>query len=342
VKPPNLLLLLLSFAFVLTTAAPSPARAADSDAEQRAEALEIKAREAARAGKLDEAASTLRAAWDLARWSSIACNLGRVEFARRRFRDATEFLSLCVDSAPPVRTPEEKKRFASAVEQLAEARANVVSVLLSVNEPLATVLVDGQPAATPPLPRVIFAEPGRHRVSASLEGFTPASVEIQASAGDTIEVDLTLRAAPAAPPPVKAPPPVPRDPPPPLLPLADTPRPPPPPPPQPTNSRALVVTILGIGAGALTGAGVASSVFAGSAHTTMHRDSQAYQRQEHPCKPVGCGAPEAHDTYVTTKNTAVSTLVLGGVLGAAACITGLWPNASPPRTARALPAVLAW
>jgi hypothetical protein len=339
-KPPSLLLFLLSFAFVLTTAAPSPARAADSDAEQRAEELEIKAREAARAGKLDEAASTLRAAWDLARWSSIACNLGRVEFARRRFRDAAEFLSLCVDSAPPVRTPEEKKRFASAVEQLAEARANIVSLLLAVNEPEATVLLDGQRAATPPVPRVLFVEPGRHRVSASLEGFTPASVEIQGSAGDTIEVDLTLRAVPAAPPPVKAPPPVPRDPPRPLLPIADTP--PPPPPPQPTNSRALAVTILGIGAGVFTVAGVTSSVFAGSAHTTMQRESQAFQRQQHPCKPIGCGAPEAHDTYVRTKNAALSTLVLGGVLGAAACLTGLWPHASPPRTARATPAVFAW
>jgi len=262
------------------------------------------------------------------------------EFARRRFRDAAEFLSLCVDSAPPVRTPEEKKRFASAVEQLAEARANIVSLLLAVNEPEATVLLDGQRAATPPVPRVLFVEPGRHRVSASLEGFTPASVEIQGSAGDTIEVDLTLRAVPAAPPPVKAPPPVPRDPPRPLLPIADTP--PPPPPPQPTNSRALAVTILGIGAGVFTGAGVTSSVFAGSAHTTMQRESQAFQRQQHPCKPIGCGAPEAHDTYVTTKNAALSTLVLGGVLGAAACLTGLWPHASPPRTARATPAVFAW
>src|SRR5215203_4266372 len=99
---------ILSFAIAIAVAV-APAHADEPFPEPRAEELLAKAQEADRAGKLDEAASALRAAWDLAPWSSTACNLGRVEFARRRFRDAAEFLSLCVNSAPPVRTPEEKK-----------------------------------------------------------------------------------------------------------------------------------------------------------------------------------------------------------------------------------------
>ncbi|HZF48901.1 MAG TPA: hypothetical protein VE093_09645 [Polyangiaceae bacterium] len=341
---PRTILLWCILSVIVIASASRPARADDPSPEQRAEALEAQAREAARAGNLEEAAATLRAAWDLAPWSSIACNLGRVEFARRRFRDAAEFLALCVESAPPVRTPEEKKRFISVMEQLAEARAKVVSLLLNVNEPQATVLVDGQRTATPPLPRVLFAEPGYHRVSATLDGFSPASADVQGAAGETIDVTLTLRAAPAPPKPAQAAPSVSSAPPPrPILPAINAPRPPPLLPTASPPSRLLAPSILGTAAAVSLAVGATYWIVADRAHNTMQRESEAFQEQRRRCNYEGCGAPEAFDAYTTARDVAVTALVLGGVLGAAACVTGLRPQASTkPASARALTTVLAW
>jgi hypothetical protein len=112
-------------------------------------------------------------------------------------------------------------------------------------------------------------------------------------------------------------------------------------PPEPPRSKTLA-TALGIGAGVSAGVSVASWIFAESAYATMLRESEAYQRDHIPCTPIGCGAPEASDTYERAKNTWISTLVLGGVLGAAACVTGLCTSASAKRSARALPTVIAW
>jgi hypothetical protein len=329
---------------IVIASAPRPARADEPSPEQRAEALGAQAYEAARAGKLEEAAATLRAAWDLAPWSSIACNLGRVELARRRFRDAAEFLTLCVESAPPVRTPEEKRRFASAVEQLAEARSKVVSLLLNVNEPQATVLLDGQRAATPPLPRVLFAEPGHHRVSATLAGFSTASADVQGAAGETIEVTLTLRPVPAPSKPAQAAPSVSSAPPPrPILPANDAPRPPPTLPLASPPSSSPVPSILGGTAKTSFAVGVISSLGAFWAHDTMRRESEAFQRDRVQCHYEGCGAPEAFDAFMAARNVAITAFVLTGVLGAATGVTGLRPQASTkPASARALTTVLAW
>lgn len=339
-RPPNLLL--FSLVGLALAPAPRPARAAEPDAETRAAELETKAHAAARAGKFDEAASTLRAAWSFARWSSIACNLGRIEFSRKRYRDAAEFLAPCIDSAPPVRSPEETRRFATTVEQFAEARAHVVTLLLSVNNQEATVFVDGQRAATPPLPRAIFVEPGNHRIEASLEGFARASTDVHGSPGDAIEVDLTLRALPNKTPSAEAPPTPHNTPPRPLLPVADAPKPPAPLPPEPSNSRSLAISILSIGAGVSVGVGVTAWIFSGPAKEAMLRESSAFQRERGQCQPEGCGAPEAQAHYAVVKNTAISAFVLSGAFIAAAGIIGLWPSAPPPRSGRALPAVIAW
>jgi hypothetical protein len=343
VKPQTILLWCILSVIVIASA-PRPARADEPSPEQRAEALEAQAYEAARAGNLEEAAATLRAAWDLAPWSSIACNLGRVEFARRRFRDASEFLTLCVESAPPVRTPEEKKRFISAVEQLAEARAKVVTLLLNVNEPQATVLLDGQRAATPPLPRALFAEPGHHRVSATLDGFSTASADVQGAAGETIDVTLTLRPVPAPPKPAQAAPSGSSAPPPrPILPVIDAPRPPPSLPLVSSPSRSPVPSILRGTAKTSFAVGVTSSLLALWAHDTMRRESEGFQGQRGRCDYEGCGAPEAFDAYMVARNVAITTFVLSGVLGAAAGVTSLRPNASSqPASARALTTVFAW
>lgn len=88
--------------------------------------------------------------------------------------------------------------------------------------------------------------------------------------------------------------------------------------------------------------GVTAWILTGPAKAAMQRESAAFQHEYGQCSPEGCGAPEAQATYAAVRNTAISAFVFSGVLTAAACVTGLWPNPSPTRTGRALPAVLAW
>lgn len=295
-------------------------------------------------GRLDEAADALREAFKLVPFSSAACNLGRVELVRRRYRDAAELLTICIEIPSPVRTEEEKKRFLSLTELLAEARAKVVALLIRVNEPRASILLDGRIAASPPLPRVLFVEPGRHLVTATLDGFAPASSEIRGDAGDSLDVALTLSPLPPEPKPKPKETSLPAAtsaPPPPLLPRKVAPTPPQPPPPEP-SSRKTVGIILGASGGTLAVVGAISLGFAASARASMLRESREFQDERGACVPDGCGAPEATTSYVAASAVGITGVAIGGVLGVVGGYVGLSPQPSAPRTASALSTVAEW
>lgn len=321
----------------LLSALPTPARADNPSPELRAHALEDEARAAAAEGRLAEAASSLKRAWALEPSSSIACNLGRVQASRGDMPEAAEFLSRCVEAAPPVRTGEEEERYKRTLERLAKARAAVVGLAIEVNEPDADVNVDGQRVGTSPLRRVVFVEPGPHRVVATRDGFAQAAADVTGAKGDVIDVTLTL--APLSPPPravvdPSAPPAL-RGAPAPAMPARAERAP-------VFEQRKPAVIALGSGAGATAAAGIAFSVATAWAHDDMQGASAGFQERYGRCWPEGCGAPDKEERHAAMKTLAVTSFVVSGALTVAAAFVGIWPRASSARAARGPVTVATW
>jgi hypothetical protein len=326
------------FALALASAA-SQARADEPSPKERAAELEKKAFDAAQADQLDKAASALRAAWRLAPARTTACNLGRVEFERRRFTDAAEFLSRCTEVLLQARTEHEKARHRRHLDALAEARKHVVAVHVHVSEPGADVLLDDRPIGASPLPRVVFVEPGPHELTASLEGFERATAEIEGEAGDALDITLPLRRAPAPPAPAPVPPAPPQN-------VADAPaplRPVPPLAPEPPQTPLVTPSLLG---GASVATLVVGAIFAGiavSAHDEMLSESANYKTHHGPCWPEGCNAGSSRETFLITRSVAAASFTIGGALGATYLAAfGLLPRTSASRSAQGLSTIAVW
>jgi hypothetical protein len=262
--------------------------AAEPTPEERVESLLRKAHEAATSGRLDEALKPLYEAWGIAPSFKIACNIGRIESLLKGMRAAAEFLTICREQKPPIRTPEEQARDKRAEEDLTKALTHVASLQIEVSEPGAEVFVDDTALGRSPLPRAVFVEPGRHRVRATLEGREAAAVEVDGRAGASIPVRLSFQ--PSAWPVIARPPP-------------------PPPPASPPDKKPLVAPVqapappsaplpvldVGLGAGsALTfGAGMLLWVLKDAAHEEIDAQRKATQTKVGSCPTLQCGADDA-------------------------------------------------
>ena len=88
---------------------------------------------------------------------------------------------------------------------VADVRAELGRVTIQVNEPGATLLLDGMTVGQSPLGRAIWVKAGAHRVEARKEGFHPTSETAHVPAGGAHGVALLLARAVAEPTPVAAP-----------------------------------------------------------------------------------------------------------------------------------------
>lgn len=98
-----------------------------------------------------------------------------------------------------------------AVDALTNDLTSLTATLtLEVDHPGATLWVDGEPVGTAPLTEPLRLGVGLHRIEASLDGYSPATREVNLSSREALTVQLTLKRPapePAPPPPVAPPPP---------------------------------------------------------------------------------------------------------------------------------------
>jgi hypothetical protein len=179
---------------VLVTAAPKPSRA-DDDGD-RAEQDFIEGNRAFAAGDYHAAFDAYREAWSLKQSFDIACNLGRTEIELGLSRDAAEHLDYClrtfsVSSRGEVR--DANKRFRELFDRV---RREVAAIKVEARPSGAEITVDGASYGAAPLDHDLFVDPGRHVVRAHLLGFQDDERAIDASAGGSLSVTLSL--APAA------------------------------------------------------------------------------------------------------------------------------------------------
>jgi len=146
------------------------------------------------AGRLAEAETRLRAAWQRKRSFDVAGNLGAALLQLDRPAEAAEMLSYAVENFPAGGKPSVKKE---VLELLAQAKRAAVTLRLQASADGAEVRVNGQLVGTAPLAREVYAAPGAIVVAVTREGFEPGRVERRGEAGATLEIAVVLRARPA-------------------------------------------------------------------------------------------------------------------------------------------------
>ncbi|WP_437735850.1 PEGA domain-containing protein [Sorangium sp. So ce1335] len=151
---------------------------------------------AAKAGKWADAHAAFLAAWSLKPHYQIASNLGVACLKVGKPRDAAEYLARYLREAPATKVNERQLAEAS----LQEARSKVAAVTVQVAPEGAEVIVDGATVGRAPLADPVFLDPGQHEVGAKLDGYTPQTRPIAATAGGTTTVvlDLSRKPEPAA------------------------------------------------------------------------------------------------------------------------------------------------
>ncbi|WP_437590815.1 PEGA domain-containing protein [Sorangium sp. So ce1000] len=170
--------------------APGTAPASPADAAKRAEALVDKAKSLYLEGKYQEAEAALLVAWELNPTFDVAYNLGNTEYQLKKHKEAATYLSFALRHWPLLKGVAKLKP--NAEKWLADSRAQVGALKVSVTVAGAEVLVDGKGVGRAPLEGEVFVDPGEHRVEATHLDYEPASQTVGVAKGATAEVKLAI------------------------------------------------------------------------------------------------------------------------------------------------------
>ncbi|WP_437864071.1 PEGA domain-containing protein [Sorangium sp. So ce363] len=163
---------------------------ANADAVTRADASYRRGLRLYSDKKYVEAEAELQSAWELNPTFDVAYNLGNTKYQLKKYREAAEHLSFALRNWPLVKTVAKLKP--TAEQRLAESRAQVGALRVTVSAAGAEVLVDGKAVGRAPLEGEVFVEPGEHRVEARLEGYAPVSQTVKSAKGETTDAGLAM------------------------------------------------------------------------------------------------------------------------------------------------------
>ncbi|WP_437586864.1 PEGA domain-containing protein [Sorangium sp. So ce1000] len=171
------------------SAAPAQGAAPD-EATARADALYKQGVRLYSEKKWKEAEAVFLEAWALTPTFDVAYNVGSAAYQQGKHALAAEHLSFALRHWPLLSAVAHLKP--TAQQRLATSRAQVGALAVTVNAPLAEVLVDGKPAGKAPLAGELFVEPGEHTVEARLDGYAPAQKTVRVGKGETAAVTLAM------------------------------------------------------------------------------------------------------------------------------------------------------
>jgi len=144
------------------------------------------------AGNMHEALRAFREAWDIAKTSQIAANLGTIEGNFGQHRDAAEHLQFALSHLSNTATDAQK----SAISDALNAEKHYVLTLLVHGAPPGTVIsIDNKAVGTTPLPEEIYVEPGQYSARAECRKYQVETRAITGVAGETVEVLFELTPA---------------------------------------------------------------------------------------------------------------------------------------------------
>ena len=172
--------------------AEGPPPAAKADQSKQAELLLEEGLSEIRARRWSKARTFLLGAFRAQRHWRIAAHLGRVEMELGRMRDAAEHLTFLLHERRDLPAADR----AQVLKMLAQARAKVGAVMVTVSPAGAEVLVDGEVVGVAPLVAPVFVEAGGHRVEVRAEGYERGEQAMVVGPGREIAVNLLLTASP--------------------------------------------------------------------------------------------------------------------------------------------------
>ncbi|WP_437928496.1 PEGA domain-containing protein [Sorangium sp. So ce291] len=333
---------------VAQPAAPQEAPASAAEAAKRADASYRQGLRLYSDGKYAEAESALQSAWALNPTFDVAYNLGNTEYKLKKHREAAQYLSFALRHWPLMKAAAKLK--VTAEQRLAESRAQVGAVTVTVGVAGAEVLVDGKAVGRAPLEGEVFVDAGEHRVEAKLEGYAPASETVKVAKGGKAEVALAMpavksdarEAAPVAQAPERGAPGAGA-----RAPAAEKPPAAPVEPMAPPQQRSWVPVIaLGAASAVGLGVGIGTTVASNTASDDAHKQSAAIiqgrgqcvkpeSSWSGPCEQVLNDASRAD----TLGNVARVAFIASGAFVIAAATYVLWPKPKPSAYATALPVV---
>ncbi|WP_437590813.1 PEGA domain-containing protein [Sorangium sp. So ce1000] len=329
-------------------AAPQEVPVGSADAAARADASYRRGLRLYSDKKYVEAEAELESAWELGPTFDAAYNLGNTKYQLKKYREAATYLSFALRNWPRLKTV--AKLRPTAEQRLAESRAQVGAVTVTVSIAGAEVLVDGKAVGRAPLEGEVFVDPGEHRVEARHLDYEPASQTVSVAKGGTAEVKLSMalvkgepQASAGATPdgggsaagataggPVAGQPPA--------GPVE----------PQPLPEKRSWVPVIALGAASVVGLGVgigttvASNAASGDAHTHSDAIIRAGAQCVRPepswverCEQVRSDASRAD----TRGNVARVAFIGAGVLAIGAATYALWPKSKRTEPIVALPVV---
>ncbi len=131
--------------------------------------------------------------------SATPAALAREAQAAGRHREACEYFALAIASLPKGASDAERDPLSDG---LAESKKHVATIVVRLDEDVASanLVLDGKPAGTFPQRRPMYADPGRHTLTAEATGRQFAIVAFEVAAGKNVIVPLPEkgRAAPPA------------------------------------------------------------------------------------------------------------------------------------------------
>ncbi|WP_437976408.1 PEGA domain-containing protein [Sorangium sp. So ce295] len=139
----------------------------------------------------------LESAWELNPTFDVAYNLGNTEYQLKKHKEAATYLSFALRNWPLLKGVAKLKP--NAEKWLAESRAQVGALKVSVTVAGAEVLVDGKSVGRAPLEGEVFVDPGEHRVEATHMDYEPANQTVSVAKGGTAEAKLAITPVKAEP-----------------------------------------------------------------------------------------------------------------------------------------------
>jgi hypothetical protein len=140
-------------------------------------------------GRYQEAKDAFLSVWKVSPTYDVAANLGLVELKLGNTRAAATYLAFAMKNWPTAIT----KSRESAERAFAEAEAQVGTLVIRVSVRGAAISIDGKPVGEALAWPEVFVSPGKHRIDATLDGYEPASANVEVGKGKSREVPLALR-----------------------------------------------------------------------------------------------------------------------------------------------------
>jgi hypothetical protein len=177
-------------AFTSAVMLATPAFASPTPDPSTPQAQYRRAHEAINAKNWEEARKLLLDLWSQAKTYDVGSSLVFVEYQLQHYAEAATYAAFAIQNAPPIERPEEIDRLRKALDELKQ-RVGTVNVV--VNRPGADVLVDATVVGTSPLSTDVYVDVGPHQIEARIPGSVAVSERVDALAGETYRVELTIQ-----------------------------------------------------------------------------------------------------------------------------------------------------